>query len=183
MADTIDIEIVEQTIDVEITQGVAIEGLPATGADNSMLVAETGSWVSRTIAQIRTILGLGSAAYTASTDYAAAVHGHTASQVTSDAFQTPVFANPLNLDATTYKDFLCGIITGNTTINLNNTVDGDAGMIELIIDAVGGYTVALGAMFTKQLGDTDIDTTANVDNFISYRHVGTDIVYTINQVE
>lgn len=109
-------------------------------------------------------------------------HTHTQDEVTPLAFQTPVFANPLPLDGTTYKDFKCGLITGNTTINLTNTVDGDAGMIELIIDGVGGYTVALGVMFTKKLGSTDIDTDANADNFISWRMVGTDIVYTIIQV-
>ncbi len=98
-------------------------------------------------------------------------------------FQASVFANPLNLDGTTYKDFVCASITGDTTINLNNVSDGDAGMIELIIDAVGGYTVSPGAMFTKKLGTNNINTVANKDNFISYRVDGGDIVYTINTVQ
>ena len=101
----------------------------------------------------------------------------------ADAFQTPAFANPLALDGTLHKDFKAGLITGDTTVNLTGVVDGDSGMVELIIDGTGGYTVALGAMFTKQLGETDIDNTANADNFISWRKVGSDIVYTINQVE
>jgi len=105
------------------------------------------------------------------------------SKVTADPFQTPVFANPLVLDATTHKDFKCGLITGNTTINLTNTSDGDAGMIEIIMDTTGGYTVSLGTMFTKDIGGVSIDTTANADNFIGYRMVGTDIIYNIVQVQ
>lgn len=97
------------------------------------------------------------------------------------AFQTPVFANPLTLDGTNYKDFKAGLITGNTTVNLTNVSDGAAGMIELIIDGIGGYAVSMGAMFTKKLGSTSIVTTANADNFISWRKIGADIVYTVIQ--
>jgi hypothetical protein len=104
-------------------------------------------------------------------------------KVTADPFQTPVFANPLVLDATTHKDFKCGLITGNTTINLTNTSNGDAGMIEVIINGTGGYTVSLGTMFTKDIGGVALDTTANADNFIGWRMVGTDIVYNIVQVQ
>ena len=109
----------------------------------------------------------------------------TAPTVLADPFQTPVFANPLVLDATSHKDFKCGLITGNTTINLTNTSDGDAGMIEIIMDGTGGYTVSLGAMFTsgKDIGGVDLVTTPNADNFIGYRMVGTDIVYNIVQVQ
>ena len=102
--------------------------------------------------------------------------------VNSKTFQTPVFANPLDLDASLFKDFKCGLITGNTTINLNNSADGDAGMIEIIMDSTGSYTIALGTMFTKKLGDNDLVVTANTDNFISWRNVSGDIIYTINQV-
>jgi hypothetical protein len=101
----------------------------------------------------------------------------------SHAFQTPAFANPFELDATLFKDFKCGLITGNTTINLNNTTDGDAGMIEIIIDGTGGYTVALGTMFTKKLGPGILSTLANADNDISWRNVAGDIHYTIAQIE
>jgi hypothetical protein len=106
----------------------------------------------------------------------------TAPTITADPFQTPVFANPLLLDATTHKDFKCGLITGDTTINLTNTSNGDAGMIEIIIDGTGGYTVSLGTMFTKDIGGIALDTTASADNFIGWRMVGTDIVYNIVQV-
>lgn len=102
--------------------------------------------------------------------------------IISDPFQSKAFANPLTLDAAIYKDFKCGIITGDTTINLNNSADGDSGMIEVIIDDTGGYTITLGTMFTKNLGGGIIDNTADADNFISWRKLGTDIVYVINQV-
>jgi hypothetical protein len=106
-----------------------------------------------------------------------------AAKVTADPFQTPSFGSPLVCDATLHKDFKCGLITGSTTINLTNTSDGDAGQIEIIMDGVGGYTVSLGTMFTKDVGGVAISTTPNADNFIGWRKVGTDIVYNIVQVQ
>jgi hypothetical protein len=103
---------------------------------------------------------------------------------TSFPFQTASFANPLNIDAITYKDWIVDEVSGSTTINLNNTTDGDAGMLEVIIDSTGGYTVTLGTMFTKKMGPIDFDATAGADNIISWRKVGTsNIVYTIAQIE
>jgi hypothetical protein len=99
-----------------------------------------------------------------------------------DPFQTPAFANPLNLDATSHKDFICSSVTGNTTVNLNNSSNGDSGMIELKIDSTGGYTITLGSMFTKKVGSGSIQSAANKDNFISWRRIGTDIVYTIGTI-
>jgi len=47
-------------------------------ADSDMLVGQAaGSWIKKTLAEIKTILGLGSAAYTASGDYAVAAKGVT----------------------------------------------------------------------------------------------------------
>jgi hypothetical protein len=94
-------------------------------------------------------------------------------------FQTISFDDPLEIDATLYKDWICDEVSDDTTINLNNTVDGDAGQIELIMDSAGGYTVAFGTMFTKKMGLTFLDTSAGADNVISWRRVGTEIVYTI----
>lgn len=163
-----------------VAQVKAILGFTDPADNNTFLTGTAlGAWVWKTLAETRTMLGLGTAAYTASTDYATASHTQSQTTVTAAAFQTPMFANPLSLDATTYKDFKCGIITGNTTINMTGEVDGDAGMIELIIDGTGGYTVALGVMFTKKLGTASIVNTLNADNFISWRKVGTDIVYTV----
>jgi len=50
----------------------------ASPANNDFIQRVSGSWVTRTIAQVRTALGLGSAAYTDSTDYATAAQGTTA---------------------------------------------------------------------------------------------------------
>lgn len=96
--------------------------------------------------------------------------------------QAAVFANPLVLDAATYKDYKCASVTGATTINLTNMLNGDAGIIELIMDGVGGYTVALGSMFTKNSGGGTIDTTASADNIIAWFVSGSDIIYSISQI-
>jgi hypothetical protein len=171
-------------ITVEIIQGVDINGvLPTPSEDNSVLVSDSGGWLAKTLDQFKTILGLKSAAFTESSDYAIASHTHTASQVTDEDFQTVTFANPLEIDGTTYKDFIC-TVTGDTTINLNNLSSGNSGMIKLIISGAGGYTVPLGTMFTERLGDTtEVDTTTGKINYISYRKVGTEIAYTINIVQ
>lgn len=102
--------------------------------------------------------------------------------VAADPFRTPAFTNPLDLDGSVHKDFKPGVITGNTTVNLNNASDGDSGVIELIMDGVGGYAVALGVMFTKKLGTASINTAAGKDNFVFWFKNGADIVYTIQTV-
>ena len=89
----------------------------------------------------------------------------------------------IDIDVTTYKDWIIPEIYANVTININNSSDGDAGQLEIIIDSSGGYTITLGTMFTKQLGATDLVVTAGADNILSWRNVlGTDIVYTIGQI-
>ncbi len=136
---------------------------PAGVAENDFIVAAptTFAWVRKSLAQVKTILGLG------------------------DVTQAATFANPLALDATTHKDFKCASVTGNTTVNLSNVTDGDAGLIELIIDAVGGYTVTLGTMFTKNSGGNvfSAPVVANEDYIIAWYKSGTDIIYSITQVE
>ena len=96
--------------------------------------------------------------------------------------QTLAFANPLAIDGTTYKDWKCASMTGNSTINLTNVLDGEAGMIEIIINATGGYTVSLGTMFTKNSGGGTIAVTANADNIIAWTKSGTNIIYCISQI-
>lgn len=100
-------------------------------------------------------------------------------------FQTASFANPLNIDCTTYKDWIC-TVTGDTTINLNNVSDGDAGMLELIIegDSSGAsLTITFGTMWTKKMGAVALDASDGADNIISWRKAGNDIIYTIAQIE
>jgi hypothetical protein len=156
---------------------------PTPTAENDFAVASAGlAWVKKTLAQVKTILGLGSAAYTNTNAYAAASHNQAATTITPDAVQAAPFASPLALDATTHKDFKCASVTGATEVDLTNAVDGDAGLIELIIDAVGGYAVTLGAMFTKNSGGGTIDTAANADNIIAWYKSGTDIIFSISQI-
>lgn len=51
---------------------------PATTAANDFQVGNgAGAWIKKTLAEVKTILGLGTAAYTASTDYAVAAKGVT----------------------------------------------------------------------------------------------------------
>jgi len=104
-------------------------------------------------------------------------------------FQTASFANPLEIDCTTYKDWICTVI-GDCTVNLNNANDGDAGMLELIIDGDSSgaeLTITFGAMWTKKLGLVNLDTSDGEDNIISWRAIGDgstqEIVYTIGQIE
>lgn len=104
-----------------------------------------------------------------------------------NAFQIATFDDPLEIDTSIYKDWIC-VVTGDTTINLNNAVDGDAGMLELIMDSDsssgGSIDVVLGTMWTKKMGLTDINGSYGADNIISWRKVGTDnVVYTIAQIE
>lgn len=152
MAEDINVEISDDVIEVSITGGCTwdgVSGKPTPAAENSFMVSSSAlAWMVKTLAQVKAILAL------------------TFADITADAFQTPVFANPLALDATTHKDFKSGLITGNTTINLTNAGNGDGGVIELLIDAVGGYTVALGAMFVTKIGTASIDATANKKNYV-----------------
>ena len=104
----------------------------------------------------------------------------TTSLSTDNSFQSVTFANPLVISATTYKNWKCLSITGSTTINLTNSSNGDSGQIRITIDAIGGYTVNLGTMFTLKSGSTAIDVTANKTNIITWSNDGTDIIYTID---
>jgi len=81
MADTIDVTIVEETIAVEMTDGATwngISGKPTAAQESSFIVsgASPFAWLVKTLTQVKTILGLGSAAYTDSTDYAVSDHTH-----------------------------------------------------------------------------------------------------------
>jgi len=49
----------------------------ATAVSDFLVASGAGAWVKKTLAEVKTILGLGSAAYTASTDYAPAAQGVT----------------------------------------------------------------------------------------------------------
>jgi len=97
-------------------------------------------------------------------------------------FEYTIYASVINLDVSKANDFYIPEITGDCTINLLNTKDGDSGIIEAVMDGTGAYTITFGAMFTKRISDA-FDTTASGDNFISWQRIGDDIIYQISQVQ
>ena len=182
--------------------------IEATAANDFIVSSGVGAFVKKTLAEVKTILGLGTAAYTAATDYvthalvtaandfliasgSGAVVKKTLAETKlilgiGQAFQTDTWnnlgGNRHTIDATVYKDWKLTVSEDCTHFTLSNTSDGDAGMIELLIDGTGGYTVTLNG-WDKQLGSTNLVTTANADNFISWRNVSGSLVYTIQQAE
>jgi hypothetical protein len=58
-------------LDSKINRGLA------TAADDFLVASGVGVFVKKTLAEVKTLLGLGTAAYTASTDYAVAAKGVT----------------------------------------------------------------------------------------------------------
>jgi hypothetical protein len=97
----------------------------ASPANDDMIQRVGGSWVTRTIAQVKTALGLGSAAYTASTAYATAAQGATA-----DAAETPAGAQA-KADAKVTD----AIANGTTTVAPSQNAVFDA--LALKADALG----------------------------------------------
>lgn len=181
----LDVTLKTQTISVTIEN--TSTGMPSAAAENDVIVADSSlSWVKKTLAQLKTILGLGTAAYTASTAYAAASHTHSESDITPKGFTTETggYLGAILIDCTTYKDHKYNSIEGDTDWQINNFTSGDAGMLVFIIDATGGYTITMNASYwTKKVGSGTVDNTATAVNVVSWRAIGTDIYYTINQVE
>ena len=92
------------------------------------------------------------------------------------------FASILNFDVKSGTDYICRSITANCTINIINSEDGDSGVLELIMDSTGDYTITFGAMFTKRISE-EFDNTASADNFVSWQKIGNDIIYSISTVQ
>lgn len=71
------------SIVIRISGVPTVPGNPIPTADNDFIIGNSlGIWLKKTLAQVKTILGLGSAAYTASGDYAAANHNHVVADIT-----------------------------------------------------------------------------------------------------
>jgi hypothetical protein len=80
-----------------IEDSIPIELTPSE--ENSFIVSGPTApfaWLVKTLAQIKVILGLGSAAYTASTDYAAASHDHVVADITDFPSTMPPSAHTHN---------------------------------------------------------------------------------------
>ena len=97
------------------------------------------------------------------------------------AVQTVPFAIPLAIDVTNYKDWKCTSVSGDTTLNITGEADGDAGMIETYNSASG--IITLGTMFTKNAGGGILESAVSGDNIIAWTKSGTDIIFSILQVE
>ena len=98
-----------------------------------------------------------------------------------EAVQTIDFAIPLTIDASTYKDWKCMNASGDTTLNLTGIADGEAGILEIYNSASG--TTTIGSMFTKNAGGGIMETAASGDNIIAWIKSGTDIIFSIIQIE
>ena len=144
MSDTINIAISEQSISATFTAAAVS---PAPTAENNFLVGSSSlNWVRKTLTQVKTILGLGSAAYTDSTDYATAGHTHAA----------PAY------------EFQTTTVSGNTELTLSGIVAGNAGMLVVNIDSGGPYNITLSNVFNHKLNDETVDNTANGVTYISW---------------
>ena len=138
------IEVEDNSIEIEM-EGAALS--PSPEAENDFLVASSAlAWVKKTLAQVKTILGLGSAAYTDSTDYATAGHTHAA----------PAY------------EFQTTTVSGNTELTLSGIVAGNAGMLVVNIDSGGPYNITLSNVFNHKLNDETVDNTANGVTYISW---------------
>ena len=76
-----------------------------------------------------------------------------------------------------------GTITGNITVNTSNVEDGQTGVIQLVVDATGGYTVASGTGTWKKYDDSAYDfadcNAASTKYHIFYLIVDSIIFYSI----
>ena len=95
-------------------------------------------------------------------------------------FQEIEYAPTVEVNCTSYKNWRVLSVTGDMLINLNNTVNGDSGMLKFTIDNIGGYTITLGTMFTEKLGSTNIDVTHDAINYITWMNVDGYITCTID---
>jgi hypothetical protein len=81
---------------------LAVNAIPkglATGADQALVSTGVGAWAVKTLAQIKSWLGLGSAAYTASTAYATAAQGTLATNAIPKGLATAANQIPVSTAA------------------------------------------------------------------------------------
>lgn len=104
-------------------------------------------------------------------------------------FQTATFNTNLNINCSSYKNWIC-TITDNCTINISNVQDGDRGTLELIMTPLPSdkiISVYLGSSWTKKIEGKEIDPSNGMDNIIEWTAVGSgsdqEIIYRIDMVE
>lgn len=108
------------------------------------------------------------------------IGGATLASAMTNPVQMIDYAIPLAIDVTTYKDWKCTNVSGDTTLNITGMSDGEAGMIEIYNSASGVLT--LGTMFTKDFGGV-LDSSASGDNLIAWTRSGNDILYSVLNVQ
>lgn len=126
-------------------------GIPVPTAENDFLVGNPspfGAWVKKTLAQVKTILGLGTAAYTASTDYATAAQAnatHTGDVTGATALTIAAKAVTLAKMNDLAQDKIIGRATASTGVP--EVIDCTAAARALLDDAnAAAQLVTLGAM-------------------------------------
>lgn len=132
--------------------------VPDPASDNDFLIGSAGSWITKTLDQIKTLLGLGSAAYTASTDYAPTAHNHDSDyEPISDDFTAKVSAASETVAGKVELATAVEAAAGTDT-DLAVTPSGVAAAIaaipntktELVLAAATELTISFGAVTATQ---------------------------------
>lgn len=122
----------------------------ATAANDFLVASGAGVFVKKTLAEVKTILGLGTAAYTASTDYATSGHTHAGSEAfpVGSVFTSVVSTNPATLlgygtwSAIAAGKMLVGLDSGDTDFD---TVEETGGAKTKTIDQANLPNISTGA--------------------------------------
>ena len=128
-----DVEIYNANVDTidaqlkanETAQTEAIQSSLGTAADQVPVSSGVGAWASKTLAQFKTWLGLGSAAYTASTAYATATQGAEADS-TATTVATHLIASDPHTQYALDTDLSNLAGTGRTTETVKGLADAAA---------------------------------------------------------
>jgi len=137
-----------QAYDADLT---TLGGL--SSADGNFIVGSATGWVVESGATARTSLGLGTAATTASTDYATAAQGSLA----DSALQSSDIGSTVQAyDADTTKNDVANTFTANQTINADLTVDTNTLYVDSANNNVGIGTSSPSAPLTIQRNGTTI---------------------------
>jgi hypothetical protein len=153
---TTDIGSTVQAYDADLT---TLAGL--SSADGNFIVGSATGWVVESGATARTSLGLGTAATTASTDYATAAQGSTA----DSALQPGDIGSTVQAyDADTTKNDVANTFTANQTINADLTVDTNTLYVDSTNNRVGIGTSSPNSKFSIDYSSSSTSAFATYDN-------------------
>ena len=154
---TTDIGSTVQAYDADLT---TLAGL--SSADGNFIVGSATGWVVESGATARTSLGLGTAATTASTDYATAAQGTTADSAVQPGDNVSTLTNDSGFITGNQTITLSGDATGSGTTSITVTVVDDSH--NHIISNVDGLQTALDAK--APLADPDFTGQVEINNLI-----------------